>query len=43
MIASKYEEIYPPTVKDFIYVTKNAYSRKQILEKEMQILFTLEF
>ena len=27
MIATKYEEIYPPTVKDFIFVTKNAYSR----------------
>jgi len=27
MIACKYEEIYPPTVKDFIYVTKNAYTK----------------
>ncbi len=43
MIATKYEEIYPPTVKDFIFVTKNAYSRQQILEMEQQILFKLEF
>jgi hypothetical protein len=25
LIASKYEEIYPPTVKDFVYITDNAY------------------
>jgi len=43
MIATKYEEIYPPTVKDFIFVTKNAYTRPQILEMEQQILFKLEF
>lgn len=43
LIATKYEEIYPPTVKDFIYVTKNAYTRKQILDKEMHMLFSLEF
>lgn len=34
MIATKYEEIYPPTVKDFIFVTKNAYTRAQILDME---------
>jgi cyclin B len=27
LIATKYEEIYPPTVKDLIYITKNAYTR----------------
>ena len=27
LIATKYEEIYPPTVKDFIFMTKNAYTR----------------
>lgn len=43
MIATKYEEIYPPTVKDFIFVTKNAYTRAQILDMEQQILFKLEF
>lgn len=43
LIASKYEEIYPPTLKDFIFVTKNVYSRQQILDMEMQILFSLEF
>lgn len=28
LIATKYEEIYPPTVKDFIFMTKNAYTRQ---------------
>jgi G2/mitotic-specific cyclin-B, other len=43
LIATKYEEIYPPTVKDFIFVTKNAYKRNEILEMERHILFNLEF
>ena len=43
MISTKYEEIYPPTVKDFITITKNAYKRGEILEMERHILFTLEF
>ena len=43
MIATKYEEIYPPTVKDFIFVTKNAFTKKTILEMERHMLFVLEF
>jgi len=27
LIATKYEEIYPPTVKDFIYIAKNTYTK----------------
>lgn len=27
MIASKYEDIYPPFIKDFIYVTDQAYTK----------------
>lgn len=38
LIACKYEEIYPPIVKDFVYITDNAYSREDILEMERQIL-----
>ena len=30
MIATKYEEIYPPTVKDLVYITDNAYSKNDI-------------
>jgi len=43
LISTKYEEIYPPTVKDFITITKHAYKRSEILEMERHILFTLEF
>lgn len=43
LIATKYEEIYPPTVKDYIYISKNAYTKQQILSMEMDILSTLEF
>jgi G2/mitotic-specific cyclin-B, other len=34
LIATKYEEIYPPTVKEFVYITKKAYTHEQIVEME---------
>jgi len=43
LIAAKYEEIYPPYIKDFIYITDSAYSKEQILEMEIQILQKLQF
>ena len=43
MIATKYEEIYPPTVKDLVYITDNAYSKNEILAMESDILVTLDF
>jgi cyclin B len=43
MVAGKYEEIYPPTVKDYLYVTKNAYTKPQLFTMEKNILFFLEF
>ena len=42
-IASKYEEIYPPDLKKFAYVTDNAYTTQNILEMEGKILLALEF
>lgn len=30
-IASKYEEIYAPDIKDFVYVCDKAYSKEEIL------------
>ena len=42
-IAAKYEEIYPPTVKDFVYVAQNQFAGPKILEMEKQILFALQF
>lgn len=38
LIACKYEEIYPPIVKDFVYITDNAYTKEEILECERRML-----
>jgi hypothetical protein len=43
MIASKYQEIYPPELKDFIYVSDKAYRKEEILEMEGKILQQLQF
>ena len=43
LIASKYEEIYAPMVRDFVYITDNAYSREEILEMECRMLIEFEF
>ncbi|CAH8343981.1 unnamed protein product [Eruca vesicaria subsp. sativa] len=43
LIASKYEEIWPPQVNDLVYVTDNAYNSKQILVMEKTILGSLEW
>lgn len=43
LIACKYEEIYPPIVKDFVYITDNAYTKEEILEMERKMLSVLDF
>lgn len=43
LIASKYEEIYPPEIKDFVYITDYAYNKEEILRMEQKMLSTLEF
>ncbi len=43
LIASKYEEVYAPEVRDFVYITDNAYTRQQIFNMEQDMLTTLEF
>ena len=48
-IASKFEEIYAPELKDFVYVCDNAYTKEEILgiifkllrEMESKILVTV--
>jgi cyclin B len=42
-IACKYEEIYPPELKDFVYITDNAYSKQEVLDMEGKILLALQF
>ncbi|KAI0511359.1 hypothetical protein KFK09_011989 [Dendrobium nobile] len=43
LIASKYEEISPPHVEDFCYITDNTYTKKQVVEMESDILKFLNF
>jgi G2/mitotic-specific cyclin-B, other len=43
LLASKYEEIYPPEVKDCVYITDRAYTRQDILDMEANILTELQF
>ncbi len=43
LIASKYEEIYAPIVRDFVYITDNAYTKEEILSMERKMLSTLDF
>lgn len=40
-IASKYEEIYAPSMDDFVYVSDNAFRLHEITETEEKILLTL--
>lgn len=43
LVASKYEEIYAPEIKDFVYITDRAYTEKEIIRMELRILHTLNF
>lgn len=43
LIASKYEEIYPPELRDLVYICDHAYRKEEILEMEEKILKTLEY
>ena len=38
LIASKYEEIWAPEVRDFVYISDKAYSREDILSCEKTML-----
>eukprot|EP00747_Dinoflagellata_sp_TGD_P210815 gnl/TRDRNA2_/TRDRNA2_84060_c0_seq1.p1 gnl/TRDRNA2_/TRDRNA2_84060_c0~~gnl/TRDRNA2_/TRDRNA2_84060_c0_seq1.p1 ORF type:complete len:539 (-),score=110.04 gnl/TRDRNA2_/TRDRNA2_84060_c0_seq1:90-1706(-) len=43
LIAAKFEELYPPQINDFVYVTDRAYTREEVIEMEVIMLSTLEF
>lgn len=43
LLACKYEEIYPPEVKDCVYITDRAYTRQDVLDMEAHIVKTLKF
>ena len=42
-IATKYEEIYPPELKDFVYITDGAYIKNDVLRMESKMLSKLNF
>lgn len=43
LVASKYEEIYPPEIKELVYITDKAYTKQEILEMEADILAALDY
>ncbi|KAJ4701673.1 Cyclin [Melia azedarach] len=43
LIASKYEEISPPNVEDFCYITDNTYTKDEVVKMEADILKSLKF
>ncbi|BAS85235.1 Os03g0607600, partial [Oryza sativa Japonica Group] len=43
LIASKYEEISPPNVEDFCYITDNTYMKQEVVKMERDILNVLKF
>lgn len=43
LIATKYEEIYPPLLKDLDYISERQFSEDQILDMELKILVSLDF
>nr|XP_019591975.1 PREDICTED: cyclin-A1 isoform X1 [Rhinolophus sinicus]XP_019591976.1 PREDICTED: cyclin-A1 isoform X1 [Rhinolophus sinicus]XP_019591978.1 PREDICTED: cyclin-A1 isoform X1 [Rhinolophus sinicus]XP_019591979.1 PREDICTED: cyclin-A1 isoform X1 [Rhinolophus sinicus]XP_019591981.1 PREDICTED: cyclin-A1 isoform X1 [Rhinolophus sinicus]XP_019591982.1 PREDICTED: cyclin-A1 isoform X1 [Rhinolophus sinicus] len=43
LLASKYEEIYPPEVDEFVYITDDTYTKRQLLRMEHLLLKVLTF
>nr|GMD88964.1 putative cyclin-A3-1 [Ipomoea batatas] len=43
LIASKYEEISPPHVEDFCYITDNTYTKQEVVKMEEDVLNALKF
>ncbi|XP_057705320.1 cyclin-A2 [Corythoichthys intestinalis] len=43
LLASKFEEIYPPEVSEFVYITDDTYTKKQVLRMEQLVLKVLSF
>lgn len=40
-LAAKYEEIYPPELQDFVYITENAFTKRDIIRMEIKVLMTI--
>ena len=43
LISTKYEEIYPPELKDLLSVSENKFTKAEVLKFENKVISTLEF
>nr|GMC87650.1 G2/mitotic-specific cyclin C13-1-like [Ipomoea batatas] len=43
LVASKYEEIHPPHVEDFVYITDNTFTKEEVVLMEGELLKFLDF
>ncbi|CAN6482447.1 unnamed protein product [Victoria cruziana] len=43
VVASKFEEIFPPQLEDFCYITDHTYTKEEVVEMESKILMLLNF
>ncbi|XP_040196330.1 cyclin-A1 [Rana temporaria] len=43
LLAAKYEEIYPPDLDEFVYITDDTYTKQQLLRMEHLLLKVLAF
>jgi len=43
MIAVKYEEVFGPSVEEFVYISDHTYTAEQMLEMEAKVLEALDF
>ncbi|KAL3734891.1 hypothetical protein ACJRO7_024122 [Eucalyptus globulus] len=43
LISSKYEEVEPPHIKDFRYMTDDSYTKEEVVQMEEDILKALDF
>jgi len=43
MTTAKYEEIYPPTLKDLMECSENKFTRKDVLDMETKMLSVIDF
>lgn len=43
LIAAKFEEIYPPETKEYVYITDGAYAKEDVLAMEVAVLTAIGF
>ncbi|KAG6406628.1 hypothetical protein SASPL_134234 [Salvia splendens] len=43
LVAAKYEEISPPNIEDFCYITDNTYTKEEVAQMEREVFRFLDF